>query len=166
MPYFGPGIAVNTVPTVTPAVVFVPTPNAAATVRISNNGGNTAWLGGANVSKFNGFPLPPGCKPVELQNCPFTVYAASDVFAAGASAVTNAALAAGVSTFTVTTTGLAAGPAILGNAGAQEVINIASIASSTVLTLSNATLQDHVTAATVATAVARATNLTVQAGVV
>jgi hypothetical protein len=166
MPNLGPGVPLNYNPAVTPTQVYTPTPNAAATCRIINNGGSTVWVGGANVSKFNGLPLAPGNRPIELQNCPTAVYAAADVSASGAAAVTNAALAAGVTTFTVTTTGLAAGPAILGNAGAQEVINIASVASSTVLTLSNATLQDHVTAATVATAVARVSNVTVFAGVV
>ena len=166
MPNLGPGVPNNVNPLVTPTWVFTPTPLAAATVRISNNSGNTVYIGGSNVSQFNGLPLPPGNRPVELQNCPFTLYTCSGVFGSGTAPVTNAALAAGVTTFTVTTTGLAAGPAILGNGTAQEVVNIASIASSTVVTLSVATLMDHVTAATVATAVARPASITVTAGVV
>lgn len=167
MPYYGPGIPVNTVPTVTPALVFTPTPGVAATCRISNNGTNTVYIGGANVSPFNGIPLAPGNRPIELQNCPFTIYTCSNVQGTGATKVVNAnALPAGTTTFTVTTSGLAAGPLILGNVGAQEVVNIASIASSTVLTLSNATLYDHVASSTVQTAVAFPSNVTVSAGVV
>lgn len=167
MPYFGPGIAVSTVSTVTPTVVFTPTPNAAATVRIANNGSYTAYFGGPNVSPFNGFPLPPGCRPIELQNCPFTVYTCANAFGTGATKVVNAnALPAGTTSFTVTTSGLAAGPLLLGNVGSQEVVNIASVASSTVITLSNATLYDHVASATVQTAVLQPVSITVQAGVV
>lgn len=168
MPNLGPGVPQNLNPTVTPNWIFTPTPNAPATLRISNNSGNFVYLGGSNVSQFNGFPLPPNSKPIEIQNVNITgsLYACSGVFQSGTAPVTNAALAAGVTTFTVTTTGLAAGPAILGNGTAQEVVNIASVASSTVVTLSVATLMDHVTAATVATAVARPANITVYAGVV
>ena len=167
MPYLGPGIPINTVSTVQPSVVFTPTPGAAATVRISNNGNSTVYLGGANVSPFNGFPLPVGCRPIELQNCPFTVYTCANVFGTGATKVVNAnALPAGTTTFTVTTSGLAAGPLILGNVGSQEVVNIASVASSTVITLSNATLYDHVASATVQTAVLQSSGITVSAGVV
>jgi hypothetical protein len=167
MPNFGPGVPQNLNPAVTPTWVFTPTPLAAATVRIANNGTSTVYLGGVNVSPFNGFPLPPGCRPVELQNCPFTIYTCSNAFGTGATKVVNAnALPAGTTTFTVTTSGLAAGPLILGNVGAQEVVNIASVASSTVITLSTGTLYDHVASATVQTAVAQPTNITVTAGVV
>lgn len=165
MPNLGPGIPQNLTPAVTPTWVFTPTPGVTASVRISNNGGNTVYLGGPNVSPFNGLPLPPGCRPVELQNCPFTVYTCAGVSGQGTTKVVNAnALPAGTTTFTVTTTGLVAGPLILGNLGSQEVVNIASIASSTVITLSNATLYDHTVSATVQTAVAQSSSLTVSAG--
>ena len=148
--------------------MFTPTPNAAATCRISNNGGYTVYIGGSNVSPFNGFALPPGCRPVELQNCPLTVWTCSNVFQSGVTKVTNAAaLPAGVTALSVTTSGLAVGPAILGFGGTgQEVVNITTVTSNTALTLSTPTLYDHGASCTIATAVAQPSNITVTAGVV
>lgn len=170
MPNLGPGVPVSTVPTATPALVFTPTPNATASVRITNQGGVPVYLGGANVSQFNGLPLLAGNRPVDLQNINTNVYLAAGVSASGPAVVTTAtALPAGATAFTVTTTGLTANTtpfyAILGNGTGQEVIQITAITSNTVIT-SSATLYDHVVSVTVATAVSRAAPVVVQAGVV
>src|SRR6266567_8471717 len=136
MPNLGPGVPQNLNPAVTPTWVFTPTPGVNTSFRISNNGGNTVYIGGANVSQYNGIPLAPGCRPVELQNCPFTVYTCSGVSLTGATKVSSAtAITAGSTGFTLTTSGQAVGPAVLGNGTSLEVVNI-SVSSTTVVTLS------------------------------
>lgn len=170
MPNLGPGIAVSTVPTAQPTLVYTPTPSVQGpSIRITNNGGVPVYLGQSNVSQYNGLPLYPGNRPVELQNCPVNVYVSGGAFASGPSVVTNAtAFAAGATSFTVTTTGLTANTTpftvILGSGTGQELVSITSISSSTVITCS-ATLQDHVGGVTVATAVVRTANVTASAGV-
>lgn len=170
MPNLGPGIPVNTVPTALPNQVYTPTPSVAGpSIRITNNGGAPVYLGQSNVSQYNGLPLYPGNRPIELQNCPVNVYVSGGAFASGPSVVTTAtAIAAGATSFTVTTTGLTANTtpftAILGSGTGLEVINISAITSNTIATCS-ATLQDHVASVTVATAVVRTANVTASSGV-
>lgn len=165
MPNLGPGVPQNLNPAITPTWVFTPTPNAPATVRISNNSGNIVYVGGSNVSQFNGLPIPPNSRPIELQNITGQLYAASQVFAAGTVVTVPLAIAAGATSLTAASSTLATGPFIFGNSTGQEVV-FGTISSNSVVTFANATLYDHAAGSTLATAIARPANITVTAGVV
>jgi len=174
MTYTGPGVANNVNPAVTPTVIFSPTPNASATLRVSNNSGYVAYLGGVNVSQFNGFPLPPGNRPVELANCPFTVYSCSPVTNIGQVATTTITSAVNAGHTALTNSGTfsssftAAGTIIvLGNTGNQEVLTVVGAPNpATSLTVSTLTLYDHASGVTVSTATMQPVNITATAGVV
>lgn len=169
MPNLGPGNDQHVNPAATPTWVFTPTPNAPSSVRFYNEGNVTVYVGQANVSPYNGLPIPPGNRPVEFQNALSTLYACSSAVA-GASVTTLSAavVAAGASSFTVTTTaGFIAGSSlILGNSGkGQEIVSVAST-TATVVTLNGTTLYDHAASSTVSTAVVVPGQLRVTAGVV
>ena len=83
MPNLPPGTDQSVNPAVTPTWVFSPLSNKVSTLRLTNTGPYTVWAGGANVSQFNGFPVPPGSKPLELQNVGSTVYTCSNVSPTG-----------------------------------------------------------------------------------
>ena len=175
MPYIGQGVNPSLNPGVTPTFIFSPNGSATCNLRLSNSGNYPVYVGGANVSQFNGFPIPPGSRPVEIQNAGAiasggALYAAAQVFASGPSVVTNSAVSGGVTSFTVTTTGLTANtlpfPVILGNSPGQEVVFCTALTGNTVLTLSQKTTYDHATGCTVATAVGQYSVLNVTSGVV
>ena len=163
----------NLNPAVVPTWIFTPTPNAAATLRIVNNGGYTVYIGGSNVSPFNGFPVPPYCRPVEIQNVNISgsLYACSQVYTTATSTtLTATAIPAGATSFTVTSTALTAAtlPAalVLGNGTGQEVVSMTALTSNTIASLSTKTLYDHAASATVSTATVWPSNISVFAGVV
>ena len=155
MPNLGAGVDqhVNTaaVPTwVYNAPAYVAGSNFQATLRLYNEGTNTIFVGGANVTPFNGFPIPPGSKPVEIQNVTGTVYTCSNSFVTG-SATAAATLGTGTGIATVGTTkltvttaaGIQAGQSIIiGTASNVEPAVVLSIAT-TVITLANPTLYYH-----------------------
>jgi hypothetical protein len=149
VPYLGAGVDQTVTPAVTPTWVFTPTAKVTNTLRILNQGNSTIWLGGANVSPFNGFALLPGSRPLELQNAGKTVYLCSDItIGATGSALSTAPVAAGGSSFTVASSvaGYVAGASfVLGASGSQEVLTIKSVSAdgTTIATTTNS-LYDHV----------------------
>lgn len=173
MPNFPPGTPQALAPAVTPTWVFTPTPGAIpATLRIQNLGTSTVYVGGVNVSQFNGLPIAPGNRPLELQNCPFTVYTCSGVSpTATGYTLAASALAAGSSAFTTSASvaSLVAGSVvILGASGSQEVVSVSATggATTTTFTLATNTLYDHVASSPATLATTVIGRVQVQAGVV
>ena len=171
MTNLGPGVPNNVNPLVTPTIIFTPTPSATSSLRIANNSGYVAYIGGVDVSQFNGLPLPPGNRPIDLQNCPYTVYSCSPVTNIGntTTVTITSAVAAGSTVLTNTGTfGTSFVPGnviVLGNTGkGQEVLTIAGTGATT-LTVATTTLYDHATSVTVSTATMQAVNITATAGV-
>jgi hypothetical protein len=171
MPYYGPGIPNNISVTPVATQVFTPTSGAAATCRITNPGPGTAYIGGVGVTPFNGLPVLPGNRPVQLQNVNASLYACSGVVSVGALGTLAGASTAGSLLFTVATAGVTAGTYIrLGNGSAMEYLSVASVTGAGTpwtATTSTGSLYDHAASCTVATNVVPAGNtLTVSAGVV
>jgi hypothetical protein len=170
MPNLGAGVDqhVNTNPV--PTWVFTPNPVGGAAVRLYNEGSQVVYIGGANVSPYNGLPLYPGSRPLELQNANSTVYSCSNVTGLTSVATLSAALNAGVSAFTTASSiaTIANGATIvLGPSGAgQEVVTVTGSTGGTAYTVSTATLYDHKTGGAVYTAVSTPGQLRVTAGVV
>lgn len=169
MPNLGPGVDQHVNPNPIPTWIFTPTPNAAASVRLYNEGSNVVFVGQANVSPYNGMPIYPGNRPVEFQSMLATLYACSNVAPGTVSnTLTAVALTVGTTSFTVgSTTGFGIGTSlILGNTGkGQEVATVAGT-TATAVTVSTALLYDHGASETVSTAVVFAGQLRVTAGVV
>lgn len=174
MPYLGPGVGQTIQPTALPTWVFTPTPGQAATVRITNNSANIVYLGGSNVSQYNGLPLPPGNRPVELQNCPFTVYTAAAAFPSGNNTTISGSQVQGVSAFTAAAgTGLYAGGTLqVGNGTNLEyvvvstIVNLGGTTGTSTVTTTTPFLYDHAASSTVSTVTVRPGNVTVSAGIV
>ena len=82
MPSFPPGSDQHVNLGVTPTWIFTPNTSAANTVRLVNEGSNTCFVGQADVTPFNGIPVPPGGKPVVLSNITYTLYGVSNVIGA------------------------------------------------------------------------------------
>ena len=75
-----PGTGQSVVPAVTPTWAFTP-PSAAvtATLRLYNTGRVPVYAGGSQVTQNSGLLIPPGSRPVEMQNVTQTVYVLSSV---------------------------------------------------------------------------------------
>ena len=155
-PNYPPGTPNNVNPAVTPTWAFTPTPSVTGpSVRIWNPGRNTLYVGGSQMTQNNSLPIPAGNKPIDLQNCPFTLYCLSGV-TIGAQAATAAASSLTVGTTAITLTAavpasLAAGTTIvvgntvggtLGNGWEAQVVN--STTASSQITFANPLVQDHV----------------------
>jgi hypothetical protein len=169
MPFLGAGVDQVVNPTTIPNWVFTPTPNAPSSVRFYNLGSTTVYVGQSNVSPFNGFPIPPGNRPVEFQNASSTLYACSNVVPGATSNTLSAtALAAGATSFTVgSTTGMAVGTSlIIGNTGKGQEVAVVAGTTATAVTVSTGLLYDHAASVTVSTAVVQQGQLRVTAGVV
>jgi hypothetical protein len=171
MPYLGPGLSNNVNVTPAPVQVFTPTPGAAASCRFANLGSGVVYVGGANVSPVNGFPIYPGNRPVTLPNVGVNLYACSGVGIVNAgNATLSAVTPAGTTSLTVATAAPTAGTYIrVGNGTGVEYLSVVSFTGSGTpwtATTSTATVYDHVTGATVATVAAVPGLLSVTAGVV
>jgi len=149
--------------------VFTPTPGVQASVRFVNPGPGTVFVGAsANVNAAVGFPIAPGNRPIELQNIGVPMYAASGGNVVATSTLTAAAIAAGASSFTLSSAALnTTGPGYLrvGNAPAVEYVSYSTINSSSVATLTSNTQYAHAASETVSTISAVPGPLSVQAGV-
>lgn len=174
MPNLGPGVDqhINTV--VTPTWVFTPTPNVPGpSVRLYNEGTQTVYVGGANVSPFNGLPLPPNSKPLQIQNQSGTIYTCSNVNVGTTGyTLSGAALNSGSTAVTLSgsVTTLAAGQVlVLGAAPSQEVVQIAAVTATNgsviSFTLSTTTIYDHKASAPLTAATSTPGQLRVTAGV-
>jgi len=178
VPNYPPGTPNVVSPAVTPTWCFTPTPNVAGpSIRIYNPGRNTVYIGGPQMTQNNSLPIPPGNKPIELQNCPNTVYCLSGV-TIGAQAATASAssLTVGTTAITLTTTvptSLAAGTTIVvgnttgtGNIGLgweAQVVN--STTASSQITFANPLVQDHVASVPIFLATANGAQVIISAGV-
>lgn len=175
MPNFPPGTPNNVNPAVTPTWVFTPTPNAPATVRISNPGRYPVYVGGSQVTQNNGIQIPAGSRPIEMQNVTQTMYALSPVVASSAVAAgTMSASATTVGTTAITLTAtvptsLAAGTTIIvgstvGTGWEAQVVN--STTASSQITFANPLVQDHAASGVIYTASYLQGQVSVTAGVV
>jgi len=167
-----PGTDQSVNPAVTPTWVFQPVSKQNTTLRLTNTGPWVVWAGGVNVSPFNGFPVPPNAKPLELQNVGYTVYTCSNAVAT-TTGYTLAAVAqpAGSTAFTVSasvSTIVAGSVIFLGAGGSQEVVSVTATggATTTTFTLATATLYDHVASSPATLATAQPGQVRVTAGVV
>jgi hypothetical protein len=169
VPYLGAGVDqhVNTAPV--PTWVFTPTPSVSSTLRLFNEGTQIVYVGGINVSPFNGLALYPGARPLELQNTNQTVYTCSNVLpTATGYTMSAAALNAGSTVVTLSTAEtLAVGvPVLLGAGGSQEVVVTAGASATAAFTVTTATLYDHKASSLVTVATSTPGQLRVTAGVV
>lgn len=171
MPYLGAGVDQQISPLPVPTWIFTPTPGVAGpSVRVYNQGSSVVFVGGANVSPFNGLPIYPGNKPTEFANMPQTLWTcANAVPAGGSSTLSAAAVAAGSTTFTTAAApnaGLSAGATfILGTAPAQEVLTVASTSASSVITTTTKSLYDHAASSPLSVATVYVSPIRVTAGV-
>ena len=170
-----PGTPQSVNPAVTPTWVFTPTPNAPATVRFNNTGLRPVYVGASGVTPWNGVLVPPGSRPVEMQNVTQTLYAVSGVTAIQAGAGTMTASAATAASTTVTLAaavpaGLAAGVTfVLGNTAnttGAEVLIVSSTSASSVVTFTTPCVLDHAGGSILYPATALLGQVGVSAGVV
>lgn len=170
MPYFGSGNDQHVNLTVTPNWVFTPTPSSPATVRFFNEGRNICYVGQAGVTPNTGFPVPPGCRPVELQNVTQTLYGCSGWTSGAALATTSTASTAGTTSMNFAAGGMANIPVgttfLVGTGTGQEALIVASSVSTTGITTTTAALFDHVTSTVANAATVAIGQLRVTAGVV
>ena len=173
MPNFPPGTPNSVNPAVTPTWAFTPPANVTATISVYNTGRTPVYVGGSQVTQNNGLLVPPGSKPVELQNVTQTVYALSPVVVgAAAGTMSSTALTVGTTAITLTTTvptALAAGAVIIvgstvGAGWEAQVVN--STTASSQITFANPLVQDHVGSGVIYTATAQYGQVRVIAGVV
>lgn len=152
MPNLGPGVDQSVNPAVTPTWVFTPTPNVPATVRLANTSSKPVYVGGAGVTIYNGMLVPPGSRPVEMQNVTQTLYAISGINGglAAAGTMTSTAVTAASTQVTLTAAvpaGLAAGTTfVLGNTvntSGAEVLVVNTTTASSVVTFTTGCLLDH-----------------------
>jgi hypothetical protein len=173
MPNFPPGSPNNVSPAVTPTWIFTPTPGVAGpSVRLYNPGKSAVYVGGSQMTQNNSLPIYPGNRPIELQNCPSTLYALSGV-AVGAAAGTMSASAVTVGTTAITLTAavpasLAAGTTIIvgtttGTGWESQVVN--STTASSQITFANPLVQDHVGSGVIYLATPVGSSITVFPGV-
>ena len=176
MPNFGAGVDqhVNTtaVPTwVYQAPAYISGSPVTASLRLYNEGTNTVYVGGANVSPLNGFPIPPGSKAVEIQNVSGTIYSCSNsaVGANTAAGTLSAAMAAGGTVLTVTasySTSIIPGATIfLNDAGSGGEYLVVAGTAATSVTVSTAALYDHASGSKATVATTTVGQLRVTAGV-
>ena len=165
----GAGVDQHVNPGVTATWVFTPTPSASATVRLYNEGSQPVYVGQVNVTPYNGLPLFPNNRPIELVNINQNVYACSGV-AVTTTGNTIQSSTAGTLVFTMgTTTSFPAGTVmVVGstlNTSSLETFTVSGT-TATAVTVSTAALYDHAAGTTVRTATAIPAQLRVTAGVV
>ena len=121
-------------------------------MRISNTGRYPVYVGGSQVTQNNGIQVPPGSRPILMQNVTQTMYALSPVVPSSAVAAgTMSASATTVGTTAITLTAvvpatLAAGTTIIvgstvGTGWEAQVVN--STTASSQITFANPLVQDH-----------------------
>ncbi len=147
-----PGTDQSVSPAVTPTWVFTPPANVNATLRVYNTGTNPVYVGGAGVTIYNGLVVPPGSRPVEMQNVQQSVYAVSGITGglAGAGTMSATGVTAGTTAVTLAAAvgaSLAANTAfVLGltaTTSGCEVLVVSSTTSSSVVNFKTGCLLDH-----------------------
>ncbi len=173
MPNFGPGVDQSVAPAVTPTWVFTPTPGEQSSVRFYNTGTSApVYIGGSAVTQFNGLPLYPGNRPVQIANMNVTMYVCSGASRGAAGGTLGSASTAGTTTVTLAAAvpaALAAGTTVMigstVNTSSMDVNVVASTTASSALTFLNPLLYDHATATVVYAATPNTGSVRVTAGV-
>ena len=159
-------------PAVTPTWVFTPNSSAPSNVTFYNNGRNTVYVGGSQVTQNSGVPVRPGGKPLELTGVTATLYALSSVTnPVVAATMSSSAVTVGTTAITLATTvptALAAGAVIIvgstaGTGWEAQVVNTTNASSQ--ITFANPLVQDHVGSSVIYTATAQPAQVTVVPGV-
>jgi hypothetical protein len=176
MPNLGAGVDQHVNTAAVPTWVYQPPANLSgspyqANVRLFNEGTNIVYVGGANVSPFNGLPLFPNSRPVELNNVSGTLYSCSNVLSGSSVSTANAAYSANTNSFVTATSVPTANfyvgaPFLIGVPGfGQEVLVISTISTSytTIGTTTNS-LYDHKTGTPIYAATSVSGQLRVTAG--
>ena len=175
MPNLPPGSPNVVNPAVTPTWAFTPPSSVTATIRLFNTGRTPVYAGGSQVTQNNGLLIPPGSKPVEMQNITQTVYVLSPIVASSvvaAGTMSASSVTAGTTAITLTTAvpaSLAAGTVIVvgstaGTGWEAQVVN--STTASSQITFANPLVQDHVASGVIYTATAQYGQISVIGGVV
>ena len=166
-----PGTPQSVNPAVTPTWIFTPNTSAVNVIRVSNTGPAPVYVGGLGCCQANGFPVPPGSRPLELQNVTATLYASSAISVGSSVSTLNAAYTAGTTSIvTASSVTTAAGSVLVVgstvNTGWEPVVVSAISASGTTVTTSAGLLMDHGSGQIVYAATARPGQIQVAAGVV
>lgn len=166
-----PGTGQSVVPAVTPTWIFTPNTSATNTIRVWNTGQYPVFVGGLGCSQPNGFPVPPGSRPLELQNVTATLYATSNVTVGASVSTLNAGYTAGTTSIvtgsSVTTSAgsvLVVGSTV--NTGWEAVVVNTVSASGTTVGTSAGLLMDHASGQVVYAATAQIGRIQVSAGIV
>jgi hypothetical protein len=138
-------------------------------VSFFNEGSSTLYLGGASVSSYNGFALPPNAQvSLPIANSP--IYAAAGfTLGASPSTVVTTALAVGGSVVTVTTPqggNFAIGSYLViePNTPRQEVLAVSGTTATAITTSTSFTYGHAITSSTVVTVTVQGGPLHVEAG--
>lgn len=172
MPNLGAGVEQHVNPAVTPTWIFTPTPNAPSTVRLYNEGRYPVYVGGAGMDQVACIAIPPGSRPVELQNVTQTLYATSGAQVGAVGGTTSTAVTAGTTVITLAAAppaSFAAGSTIIIGSTANtgwEVQLVNSTTASSQLTFANPVVNDHISSSPVYAATAQLAQLRVSAGVI
>lgn len=165
-----PSFNIGGPPTQIFAVAASPITTPANTVQVFNSGSSPVFIGGNAVSPGTGMQLQPG-QHFRLSNMFNNLFACGTSAASATSTVVGvgATATAGTTKWTVTSAaGISAGTVILvgaaSNPSAQEVLSVASVAS-TVLTTATGALFTHVAGDTVAVAVVTGAQVNVIPGI-
>lgn len=173
MPNFPPGTGQSLAPAVTPTWVFTPTPNVKSpSIRLWNPSySQPVYIGGPNVTQFNGLPLYPSNRPVEFQNMPTSIYVCSGATRGAASGTLGSASTAGTTTVTLAAAvpaALAAGTTVMigstVNTSSMDVNVVATTTASSALTFASPLLYDHATSTVVYAATANIGSISVVQG--
>jgi len=140
--------SVNTTPL--PSQVFVANTTAGVTsvVNLQNQGPQTMFVGLAACTPNTGLPLGPG-ERIRLNNVTKSLYACSNWVAGTAAATlsTSASATVGTTSFTVAAGGMPNIPVgtyfTIGAGTGQEVLNVATSASTTTITTTTGCLFEH-----------------------
>lgn len=173
MPNFPPGTPQSLAPAVTPTQVSNLNPSAKyPSVRFFNTSTvNPVYIGGPAVSQFNGMPLYPGNRPIQLQDGGASMYVCSGATRGAASGTLGSASTAGTTTVTLSTTvptSLAAGTTVMigstANTSSFDVNVVATTTASSALTFASPLLYDHATSTVVYAATANIGSISITQG--
>jgi hypothetical protein len=140
--------SVNATPLPTQVFVAITTSGVTSVVNLQNQGTQTMFVGLAACTPNTGLPLSPG-ERIRLNNVTKSLYACAN-WAAGTAAATlstSASATVGTTSWTVASGGMANIPVgtyfTIGSGSGQEVLNVATSASTTTITTTTGSLFEH-----------------------
>jgi hypothetical protein len=147
----GAGVPNNVNLSYTPTWLFTPSTYATNTVRLTNVGRNIVYVGQANVTTTTGLPILPGSKPIEITGVLTSLYGISTVQQGTLLGTVSSSATAGSTQFTFSAAGVVSAlpvgtQFIIGSTSStsnQEVLNVASSVSTTVLTTTTGAVFAH-----------------------